>query len=142
LTGHTHANCAVMSVDHCWRPTNPGPGVARHLTECQYTTAGPIGAQVKELPDLSLHRLLHWSLPTSTYIICLLSHFVSVLVSFSPLPSAWSFAPPHMPTYHCTDTTKMTYNSTFNSTLVHMIQNTPTACWHRILAHLFACSGI
>jgi len=142
LTGHTHANCAVMSVDHCWRPMNPGPGVARPLTECQYTTAGPIGAQVKELLDLSLHRLLHWALPTSTYIICLLSRFVCVLVSFSPLPSAWSFAPPHMPTYHCTDTTKMTYNSTFNSTLVHMIQNTPTACWHRVLAHLFACSGI
>jgi len=103
LTGHTHANRAVMSVDHRWRPTNPGPGVARPLTECQYTTAGPIGAQVKELPDLSLHRLLHWSLPTNTYIIHLLSRFISVLVSFSPLPSDWSFAPPHMPTYHCTD---------------------------------------
>ena len=35
--------------------TNPGPGVARPLIECQYTTAGDIGAQVKELPDLSLH---------------------------------------------------------------------------------------
>ena len=80
-----------MSVDHRWKPMNPGPGVARPLTECQYTTAGSIGAQVKELPDLSLHRLLRRSLPTNTYIIHFSFCFVSVLVSFSSLPHCYSY---------------------------------------------------
>ena len=60
LARHTNTvSIPTLTMQSCRLTTagvaNPGPGVARPLAECQYTPAGDIGAQVKELPDLSLH---------------------------------------------------------------------------------------
>ena len=142
LTGHTHANCcAVMSV----------------------ATTVDLRTQDQELLDLSLNVSIppldqsehrprsYWTshsllvtcghCPQTLTLPCCLVSFLfwfSFLYCFPHGASALS----HMPTYHCTDTTKTTYNSTLNSTWFHMIWYSPTAFWHHILAHLFACSSI
>ena len=119
LTGHTHANCrAVMSV----------------------ATAVDSRTQDQELLDLSLnvsippldqseHRPRNYWTSYSSLVTCghcpqsltLPCHLISFLFWFSFLYCPPHGASAHMPTYHYTDTTKTTYNSTFNSTWFHML---------------------